>query len=279
MALMEVNFFSKALMRPVTMNVILPADKVFFEEETEADNKPFKTLYLLHGVMGNYTDWVTGTCIKRWAEEKNLAVVMPSGANMFYMDHPNLNENYSEFIGKELVKITRKMFPLSHKREDTFIAGLSMGGYGAIRNGLKYHDTFGYIIGLSSALITEDMAKRKENDEVMFYETKAFGERCFGDLEKLLNSDMDPKYLVRKLKEENIDFPKFYMACGLQDGLLPKSDEFAAFLKENGIDVTYETGPGAHEWDFWDRYIEKAIEWLPTDDTVEGLGSGNIGDR
>ena len=71
MALMEVNFFSKALMRPVTMNVILPADKVFFEEETEADNKPFKTLYLLHGVMGNYTDWVTGTCIKRWAEEKS----------------------------------------------------------------------------------------------------------------------------------------------------------------------------------------------------------------
>ena len=100
MALMEVNFFSKALMRPVTMNVILPVDKVFFGEETEEENKPFKTLYLLHGVMGNYTDWVTGTCIKRWAEEKNLAVVMPSGANMFYMDHPNANENYSEFIGK-----------------------------------------------------------------------------------------------------------------------------------------------------------------------------------
>ena len=87
MALMEVNFFSKALMRPVTMNVILPVDKVFFGEETEEENKPFKTLYLLHGVMGNYTDWVTGTCIKRWAEEKNLAVVMPSGANMFYMDY------------------------------------------------------------------------------------------------------------------------------------------------------------------------------------------------
>lgn len=67
--------------------------------------------------MGNYTDWVTGTCIKRWAEEKNLAVVMPSGANMFYMDHPEVNENYSEFIGKELVKITRRMFPLSHKKK------------------------------------------------------------------------------------------------------------------------------------------------------------------
>ena len=87
MALMEVNFFSKALMRPVTMNVILPVDKVFFGEETEEENKPFKTLYLLHGVMGNYTDWVTGTCIKRWAEEKNLAVVMPSGANTVSYTH------------------------------------------------------------------------------------------------------------------------------------------------------------------------------------------------
>ena len=117
MALMEVNFFSKALMRPVTMNVILPVDKVFFGEETEEENKPFKTLYLLHGVMGNYTDWVTGTCIKRWAEEKNLAVVMPSGANMFYMDHPNANENYSEFIGKRACKdYTKNVSVISQKR-------------------------------------------------------------------------------------------------------------------------------------------------------------------
>ena len=78
MALMEVNFFSKALMRPVTMNVILPVDKVFFGEETEEENKPFKTLYLLHGVMGNYTDWVTGTCIKRWAEESGSSYAFRS---------------------------------------------------------------------------------------------------------------------------------------------------------------------------------------------------------
>lgn len=118
MALMEVNFFSKALMRPVTMNVILPVDKVFFGEETEEENKPFKTLYLLHGVMGNYTDWVTGTCIKRWAEEKNLAVVMPSGANMFYMDHPNANENYSEFIYRKRAckDYTKNVSVISQKR-------------------------------------------------------------------------------------------------------------------------------------------------------------------
>ena len=92
---------------------------------------------------------------------------------MFYMDHPNANENYSEFIGKELVKITRRMFPLSHKKEDTFIAGLSMGGYGAIRNGLKYHDTFGYIAGLSSAMILEKM-RTADDSSPMFLRKKAF---------------------------------------------------------------------------------------------------------
>ena len=216
MAFIHMNLISTALMRTVPVNVIIPADKPDFPGIPKRENKPYKTLYLLHGVLGSYVDWVNGTRIQRFAEMNDLVVVMPSGENSFYVDMPNGSDNYGDFIGRELVELTRKIFPLSHKRED---------------------------------------------------------------LEELLNSDMDPKYLVRKLKEENIDFPKFYMACGLQDGLLPKSDEFAAFLKENGIDVTYETGPGAHEWDFWDRYIEKAIEWLPTDDTVEGLGSGNIGDR
>ena len=218
MALMEVNFFSKALMRPVTMNVILPADKVFFGEETEEENKPFKTLYLLHGVMGNYTDWVTGTCIKRWAEEKNLAVVMPSGANMFYMDHPNANENYSEFIGKELVKITRRMFPLSHKKEDTFIAGLSMGGYGAIRNGLKYHDTFGYIIGLSSALITEDMAK---NQAVMV----KLAERNVEASMKRLADAVKERKVQEKLKEKA--FEQFLQELNAQE--MKEIDEVVSF--------------------------------------------------
>lgn len=276
MALMEVNFFSKALMRPVTMNVILPADKVFFEEETEADNKPFKTLYLLHGVMGNYTDWVTGTCIKRWAEEKNLAVVMPSGANMFYMDHPNLNENYSEFIGKELVKITRKMFPLSHKREDTFIAGLSMGGYGAIRNGLKYHDTFGYIAGLSSALITERIENRTD-DVPFFIESRAYAQSIFGNLDIVKGSDKDLKWLAEKLKREETDFPRIYLTCGMEDSLLQANRSFGEYLKKQGVSITYKECPGGHEWDFWNRSIKDVLDWLPLEGREGSMNSGNIG--
>ena len=279
MAFIHMNLISKSLMRTVPVNVIIPADKPALPGMPVRENKPYKTLYLLHGVLGSYVDWVNGTRIQRFAEMNDLVVVMPSGENSFYVDMPGGNDNYGEFVGKELVELTRKIFPLSHKREDTFIGGLSMGGYGAIRNGLKYHETFGYIIGLSSALITEDLAERNEDDNVMFYQTKSFAERCFGDLIKLQQSDMNPKYLVQKLKEQKIEFPKLYLACGKEDGLLPKSEDFVRFLKENEIDVTYETGPGAHEWDFWDTYVERAIQWLPTESTMEGLNSGNIGDR
>ncbi|MDD7218593.1 MAG: alpha/beta hydrolase-fold protein [Blautia sp.] len=277
MALMRVDFFSKALMRPVTMNVILPADKVFFEEESSEDEKPFKTLYLLHGVMGNYTDWVAGTCIKRWAEEKNLAVVMPSGDNFFYMDQPRLQNCYSEFVGKELVNITRKMFPLSHKREDTFIGGLSMGGYGAIYNGLKYHETFGCIAGLSSAMILEKKEFASE-DSPMFFEKKSFLEAIFGDLSEIEKSDVNPQRLAEKIKEEGGEFPRMYLCCGIDDPLLEPNREFRDVMRGLGVDVTYEEGPGAHEWDFWNRYIKKIIDWLPLDkNSKEGLNSGNVG--
>ena len=135
MALLQVNYLSMALHRTTTMNVILPADRMLPPGEEPQEERPFRTLYLLHGVIGNYTDWVTGTNIQRWAEEKNLAVVMPSGENSFYLDCDASETLYGEFVGRELVEVTRKMFPLSRRREDTYLAGLSMGGYGALRNG------------------------------------------------------------------------------------------------------------------------------------------------
>lgn len=275
MAIIQVNFVSKSLMRTVPMNVILPVDKMVFPGMPVREDKPYKTLYLLHGVFGNYTDWISGTNIQRWAEENDLVVVMPSGDNMFYVDQPNANNYYGEFIGKELVEITRKMFPLSHKREDTYIAGLSMGGYGAIRNGLKYNDTFGCIAGLSSALILDGMEQRKESG--FFLETRGYAESCFGDLSKIMESDMNPMWLAKKLVEEKADVPKIYMACGSSDSLLAMNIKFRDYLKELGIDVTYEEGPGGHEWDFWNTYIKKVIEWLPLEKSGLGINSGNVG--
>ncbi|MDD3218797.1 MAG: alpha/beta hydrolase-fold protein [Lachnospiraceae bacterium] len=276
MAFIQMNLMSKALMRTVPVNVILPADKLIFTEATETETKPFKTLYLLHGVFGSSLDWVNGTRIQRFAEENDLAVVMPSGDNAFYVDQPKGNNYYGEFVGKELVELTRKMFHLSHKKEDTFIGGLSMGGYGALRNGLKYSDTFGAILALSAALIIEELPGR-DNSKPLFIENRDYAENCFGDLDKLLESDKNPKYLVKQMIKEEKEFPKIYMACGDRDSLFGVNKDMAEFLQNSGLEVTFDVGPGRHEWDFWDTYIRKAIDWLPLRLAVDGINSGNVG--
>jgi S-formylglutathione hydrolase FrmB len=275
MALIQVNFMSKKLLRTVPIQVILPVDKFTMGNTPTREEKPYKTLYLLHGLFGNYTDWVTGTRIQKWAEEKNLCVVMPSGDNSFYLDQPASGNLYGEYIGQELVEITRKMFPLSHNREDTYIGGLSMGGYGAIRNGLKYHKTFGYIAGLSSAIhILEDFENMKNRNI-------AYEESCFGNLKEAVTSDKNPRVLVKTLLEEMkfdiaIKFPKIYMACGTEDGLIDVNRTFRDFFRESGLDVIYYEEAGQHNWDFWDKYIQEVFKWLPLEDSTSGINSGNV---
>ena len=274
MAIIEVNFISKCLMRTVTFNAIIPVDK-FGPQAENAEQKPLKTLYLLHGIFGNYTDWVNGTRIQAWAEANDLAVIMPSGENRFYLDDEKSGELYGEFIGKELVEFTRKLFPLYDKREDTFIAGLSMGGYGAIRNGLKYAENFGCVIGLSAALV-HDTWKDADNSAPIFTFRRNYYEAIFGEYDKVKGSDKDPKALLLKLKEEGRPVPKMYLCCGTEDGLVTANRDFRDFLNENGVDLTYVEGPGKHDWVFWDTYIKKVLDWLPLNRTGAGINSGNV---
>ncbi len=274
MAIIEVNFISKCLMRTVTFNAIIPVDK-FGPQAEDAEQKPLKTLYLLHGIFGNYTDWVNGTRIQAWAEANDLAVIMPSGENRFYLDDEKSGELYGEFIGKELVEFTRKLFPLSDKREDTFIAGLSMGGYGAIRNGLKYAENFSCVIGLSAALV-HDTWKDADNSAPIFTFRRNYYEAVFGEYDKVKGSDKDPKALLLKLKEEGRPVPKMYLCCGTEDGLVTANRDFRDFLNENGVDLTYVEGPGKHDWVFWDTYIKKVLDWLPLNRTGAGINSGNV---
>lgn len=279
MAVFEVNFMAETLGRTVPMQVILPTDKLYFSwmEKREA-GKPYKTLYLLHGLIGNYTDWLYGTRIQRWAQDRDLAVVMPSGDNAFYVDQPWNCNYYGEFIGREIVEFTRRTFPLSHKREDTYIGGLSMGGFGAMRNGLKYAHTFGAIIALSGAFILdEDFLVYTETPRFPS-ETAEYKHSCFGaDLRAALASDANPEYLIEQMAENGGVFPDIFMACGEDDSLLEKNKRVAALLKKHGVRHTFDVGSGAHEWDFWDKYIEKALDWLPLEGKISGVGSGNVG--
>ena len=278
MALVTIDFFSKSLMRTVTINAVVPVDKMSFSEETAESKGPFKTLYLLHGIFGNYTDWVSGTRIQRWAMDRNLAVVMPSGDNHFYVDCEATGEMYGKFIGEELVQTTRNIFPLSHERKDTFIAGLSMGGYGAVINGLKYHDTFGYVASLSGGFIL-DKVIQSDNSAPIPTGRRSYYECIFGDLDKLIGSDKDYKALITKLKDKKQAIPKMFMACGVNDFLLQQNRDYRDFLKKNDVDVTYIEAPGAHEWDFWDTHIQDVLDWLPLDAAAEGISSGNVKPR
>lgn len=279
MAIIQVNFMSNTLWRTVPIQVILPVDKLTPDGKLPAPKK-FKTLYLMHGLLGNCTDWVSGTRIQRWAEERDLAVVMPSGDNSFYVDRPASNNRYGEFIGRELVEITRRMFPLSDKREDTYIGGLSMGGFGAMRNGLKYHDTFSAIICLSGALhIFEDMKKTEERKGGVDH--LSYEECMFGPLPEAAGTDKNPRVLIDTLAREKatnprLRLPKIYMACGTEDRLLRFNQVYRDHLRESGFDVTYEEGSGNHNWDFWDTYIKHAVDWLPLDELSQGVNSGNV---
>lgn len=277
MAVFEVNFHAETLGRTVPMYVILPTDKFYLPGIPKREaGKPYKTLYLLHGVIGNYTDWLYNSRIKKYAEEKDICIVMPSGDNSMYLDQGV--DFYGEFVGKELVEFTRKTFPLSQKREDTYIGGLSMGGFGAMRNGLKYHETFGAIISLSGAFVLDEEALIDIENPTFPGETMTYKKRVYGDdLTKALMSDKNPKYLIEKLSKQKIVFPDIYMACGTEDFLLNKNIAIDQLLTNCHIKHTFVTGPGAHEWEFWDTYIQKALEWLPLENGAIGKSSENIG--
>jgi len=251
MALLQANFYSESLCRQTTFNAVIPMK----------NKKPLKTLYLLHGIYGNYTDWIVNTSIAYWAETRNLAVIMPSGDNSFYADNEKAFAMYGEFFGREIVEATRELFPLSEKREDTFIAGLSIGGYGAIRAGLKYYETFGAIAALSAALLIEE-AVVSTNNTTNIIERRDYFESVFGDLSKLIGSDNDPNALITSLKKSDADIPAMYLCCGTEDFLIENNRNFHKFLSEQNVKHTYVESAGAHTWEFWDEYISKILGWL-----------------
>ena len=154
-----------------------------------------------------------------------------------------------------------------------------MGGFGAMRNGLKYADTFGAIATLSGAFILHEPDPEKEDEEIGRMGLETY---CFGTMREGWFSDKNPQFIAKELYEkkaagEEVNFPKIYMCCGTEDGLIDANYIVRDDLISKGFDVTWEQGPGGHEWNFWDRYIEKILDWLPLDDDKAGINSGNVG--
>jgi putative tributyrin esterase len=262
MAFIQTSYYSYVRKGFVQFTAILPIENLPDRARPNLSNyssKKFSTIYLLHGYSGNCMDWVLRTRLEEWATDHGYAVIMPSCNNSFYVDHEDTGIKYGSFIAQEIVEVTRKMFPLSEKREDTVIGGLSMGGYGAIRNGLLYNDVFGYIIALSSALIIDEIATMKEgqgND----IESYSYYFHTFGDLSGLIGSSSDPKTLAQKC----VNRPKLFLACGTEDFLYPNNKDFHEYLSKINYSHAWFTAPGIHDYDFWNLSLLEAFRsFLP----------------
>jgi len=262
MALFQINYFSEALRRITTFNMFSPNDvPEFMRENNKHYERETKTLFLLHGYSGNTIDWMAGSLAQQLAGKYNLAIVMPSGENSFYLDGKGTGKAYGRYIGEEMVNYVCQTFGLSKKKEDMAIGGLSMGGFGAIHTALKYPETFGKAIGLSSALIIHGVKNMKpeEKNDMADYD---YYSSVFGELDKLEASENNPETLVKKLKSANEVIPSMYMACGTEDFLIEENRSFRDFLKAQEVDVTYRESAGIHDWDFWNEYLEPSILWM-----------------
>lgn len=263
MAIMRVNFYSNELRRTVPFTAILPNDgAVFPGQKPQFVTGEMKTLYLLHGVMGDETDYLVNSRIRELSEKYEIAVIMPAGENGFYVDDEGHVANYGRYIGKELVEYSRRTFHLSSRREDTFIGGLSMGGYGAMRNGLVYADTFSKICSFSGAYIVlriEDAGGKPFEDDVS---GPAFQKRVFGDFSTLKEREIDPRAAYLNRKKEGRQIPEIFMTEGSEDFLIDVNHKMRDFLVEQGQNIVYIEDAGTHDWDFWNKHMEEAFAWL-----------------
>ncbi|MBQ8592168.1 MAG: esterase family protein [Lachnospiraceae bacterium] len=261
MALLHVNFFSEVLGMSMNMDVILPqkTQRQIGMEGNRKDGK-YPTLYLLHGMSDDHTIWQRRTSIERYVSEMGIAVVMPNVHLSFYTDmHYGLK--YWTFVSEELPAICRDFFPnMSEKKEDTFVAGLSMGGYGAFKLALGASDTFGAAASLSGALDmaaeAAQWAAEQSPQQELFY-------HIFGPYEQVSGSDNDLLALARKLKDSGKKLPKLYMWCGTEDFLYEHNQTCRMCLQELGYDLVYEESAGGHSWDYWDEKIQTVLKWLP----------------
>ncbi len=259
MARLQIEYFSGALRRTTSFEMLIPNDfgASFPWENKETQDKPMSTLFLLHGYTGKAGNWVP----EGLPEKYKFAIVMPTAENSFYLNGEATGTAYQTLVGEELVDYVRRTFGLCRGPEDTCIAGLSMGGFGALHTGLAYPETFGKIGALSSALIVHEIAKLKpgESNAVANY---AYYASCFGDLPTAEERDVNPEVLAKKLKDAGKKIPEIYMCCGTEDFLIENNRELHRFFEKEGIPHEYHEGPGTHDMVFWREYIAKIVEWM-----------------
>ena len=209
-----------------------------------------KVLYLLHGLSDDASAWQRFTTIETLASDYGLVVVMPSVGRSFYIDLPN-GQNYFSYIVDEIPQYLKDVFALDPKRENTFIAGLSMGGYGAMKAAFLCPEKYaaaGSFSGVLSLGLIESHIQEDPKESVEFTQ-------LFGDLSKIAGSPFDPITWVNQFRKNASELPRLFISCGLQDELYPTNTYFTAACKGKGIPFTFHDEDGQHTWPFWEKQI------------------------
>lgn len=254
MAYLKYEYRSEALTRGVSLHVFLPT-----EEYSKGTKPPYKTLYFLPGYSVKAHEIITWLRIRRQVELKGIAVVIPEGDNSFYLSHPEWGTDYAAFVGKEIVEETRKMFPLSVKREDTYIGGISMGGFGAVHNGVRYKETFGKIAVLSPALDFYEFMH--EAPEAGFRQEML--DHMFGSEEIFLQSSYCARHLYLDHPNEVENYPELLICCGRDDRLVYRQvKRFVEDAEKKAIRISYREDAGDHEYDFWEKMLDPLFSFL-----------------
>ena len=249
MALIQLHFYSNALGMQTEVEVILPQKDTFGEIGVENISviSQYKCLYLLHGLSDDQTIWLRRTSIERYASRYGLCVIMPFGGRSFYMDQKN-GEKYYTYISEELPARMHEFLGCSMKREDNFIAGLSMGGYGALKIALKENGRFCAAAGLSSVA------------DIKTELFQAHIKSLIGE-DNYLSKDEDLFELIKEKRSE-MQKPRLYMWCGTEDFLYNDNVKLKEHIQQFDYDYTYRESAGMHCWDAWDEQIQNVLEWM-----------------
>lgn len=214
-----------------------------------------KVLYLLHGLSDDGSAWQRYTSIETLASDYGLVVVMPSVSRSFYADLPN-GQQYFTYLTQELPQYLKDVFGVDPKRENTFIAGNSMGGYGAFKAAFHQPERFAAAFSLSGVL-SLDILKIHPDDE-----RKNEFKLIFGDLDQLSGTPHDPMFWLKSAAEQSTDLPRLFVACGKQDDLYPVNQMFKAACEQLNVPLDYLEEEGQHDWHFWDKHIKRFLQTL-----------------
>ena len=253
-----VQFESKLVGKRLPYNVLLPSDYATAEARTIR----YPVLYLLHGLGGHYTDWVERTRLKEYATLYRFLIVTPEGNNGWYSDSAGVPGNkYESYILQELIPDVQRRYRAIETRDGRAVAGLSMGGYGALKFGFKHPEMFAFAASLSGAVTAATWRTPDDLIAIPFIR-QSLSETFGATPDSPVKQANDLFKFVRELPAERVAaLPYFYLDCGTEDDLklFAPNRAFADLLVEHKIPHEYRQRPGGHRWDYWDAQVQEVL--------------------